>query len=114
MRLEAADAIAAQGLPVTEGNVVALPRRGGGDGDGPHLAASCKCLACGHEWVAVAPIGTTAFTCPKCDTQRGVSVSHVTPGEGVPIWHCGCGCWAFAIRQGGEAICLACGVAQRW
>lgn len=24
----------------------------------PHLAGTAKCLSCGHEWAAVAPVGT--------------------------------------------------------
>ena len=32
----------------------------------PHISGDARCLACKHEWVAVAPIGTIWLECPAC------------------------------------------------
>lgn len=37
----------------------------------PHLVGKATCLACSHEWTAVAPIGTLWLTCPECTLERG-------------------------------------------
>ena len=43
------------------------------EGYDPHLEGPAKCLACKHEWHAVARTGEDSvdMVCPKCDTRRG-------------------------------------------
>lgn len=37
----------------------------------PHLSGKARCLACKHEWVAVAPVGVVWMECPACTLERG-------------------------------------------
>ena len=57
----------------------------------PHINTYAACMDCGHDWVAVAPVGTKSFHCPKCASERGVVVDpndeeffkeFITGGEG--------------------------------
>ena len=79
-----------------------------------HMTGEAKCLACGHKWVSVAPIGTHEFQCPECQTMRGVYCYPLATG--LRVWTCsvdGCGCQHMAIAQhpdGAYTIaCLGCG-----
>lgn len=41
-----------------------------------YCAGQAECLKCGHEWVAVWPLGAEPLRCPKCgsdDTVREVA-----------------------------------------
>ena len=40
----------------------------------PHQATYVACLACGKDWVAVAPSETLHFQCLICNTLSGVKV----------------------------------------
>lgn len=40
----------------------------------PHLQGAARCLACKHEWQAVAPVGATDLKCPSCACLRGVYI----------------------------------------
>lgn len=72
----------------------------------PHLSGDAKCLACGHQWVAVAPVGTVWLECPACSLERGRYVAQVErPG---PHWHCGCGNDLFRVTPDGP-YCPNCG-----
>ena len=70
----------------------------------PHLSGTATCLACSHEWVAVAPLSAFELECPECGTMRGV-------------WHYpisnDCGCQHMTIevhKDGGYYIaCCKCG-----
>jgi Zn finger protein HypA/HybF involved in hydrogenase expression len=79
----------------------------------PHLSGKARCTACGHEWVAVAPVGTLWFDCPACHTERGLYVAPITDVDGSShIFLCPCGGDAFAIHLfDGVAIvhCVRCG-----
>ena len=77
----------------------------------PHMTGEAKCLACGHEWVAVAPIGTVAFECPKCGLDKGQTKYPCQPPEGSDIWECNCGSQTFFIRPTGF-MCTNCGVSE--
>jgi len=82
----------------------------------PHLAGNARCTACGHEWVAVAPIGSTWLRCPVCETERGLMKGPVQPNEGELTFSCNCGCDVFGIRSNETGnvwiYCVACGTVQ--
>lgn len=71
----------------------------------PHLSGEAKCLACGHAWVAIAPIGETCLECPECGTYRGVFNGNPLGEE---HYECKCGCSHFAILPGFRFRCLHC------
>ena len=75
------------------------------------LSGPAVCLGCRHEWPGEAPIGVTAFQCPKCGTKRGVFKLLVGVTSG--FWRCDCGNDAFELRRDG-AHCLVCGVKSTW
>lgn len=75
--------------------------------DGPHISGNAKCLACKHEFTAVAPVGTTDLTCPECLLERGVWAYPLTPADG-KIWQCSCGGFHFFILLNGY-MCVSCG-----
>jgi rubredoxin len=58
----------------------------------PHMTGDARCLVCGHEWVAVAPIGTLWLECPKCTAHMGRFMGPVHRPE----------------RAGGQFICGIC------
>lgn len=55
----------------------------------PHLSGAAVCLACKHEWVAVALVGTVWMECPACSLERGRYKGSVNVGG--DHWHCHCG-----------------------
>lgn len=80
----------------------------------PHHTGPAVCLACGHEWVSVAPIGVYELECPSCLTMRGVyrlPLGHLGPDYAV--WTCKCGYEhmdIFAHKDGGWwIVCARCG-----
>ena len=70
----------------------------------PHLTGSAHCLACKHEWEAVAPVGTVWLECPNCTSLKGTLRTPAYPEDDVPILMCGCGCELFVILKD----CLQC------
>jgi hypothetical protein len=91
-----------------------------GEDDGPHLSGDARCNGCGHEWVAVAPIGSAdspfgELACPACNALKGVLVRHcIYEREGFQHWHClSCRGLLFSIvlRTDGEPMicCANCG-----
>lgn len=74
----------------------------------PHRAGEARCLQCGHEWVAVAPVGETRLECPECKTDKGVFQGLCYPQDGY-IWRCNCGNELFLIMPDGK-LCPVCGV----
>lgn len=76
----------------------------------PHMTGTVRCLACGHNWHAVAPLGTLFLECPECHTEKGVWHRPVIPET---YWRCHCGCAAFSLSDT-NAYCMACGVTQVW
>lgn len=92
------------------GNVVSLAERRAADT--PHLAGQARCLACRHDWIAVAPVGVVWLECPSCGGHRGFFGGPCEPAEGEERWECGtCGCQVFYI---GPTVtrCCGCGLAQ--
>lgn len=73
-----------------------------------HIAGEAKCLACQHEWVAVAPVGCIGLECPKCGTERGVYKYPCLPHKEEKIWKCNCGNFLFVVTPAGY-FCPNCG-----
>ena len=77
----------------------------------PHTAGPAKCLACGHEWVAVALIGDLALKCPSCHSDRGIRDGMILHGD-EPHWTCNCGNSHFLITPN-RVYCQNCGLDQK-
>jgi len=77
----------------------------------PHLTGEARCVACGHTWVAVAPVGTKELECPECLTEKGLYRYNVVPNG--KIWECDCGCDLFFVLPTGFQ-CYQCGTEQRF
>lgn len=79
-----------------------------------HNAGPAKCLACKHEWVAVAPIGVDTFECPACGCFKGLYKGVAQRPEHL---HYTCGCKAqsqyFHLTDLGP-YCIACGNWADW
>ena len=75
----------------------------------PHLSGEAKCVACGHEWVAVCPVGVSFLECPKCGVFKGCMKYDVQRDGN--HWHCKCGGCEFRITPDGT-YCPACGAWQ--
>jgi hypothetical protein len=76
----------------------------------PHMSGEARCIACGHVWTAVAPVGTTWLECPECRTEKGLFTGACLP-EGGEMWTCECGCEVFFITP--HAVqCYNCGAHQ--
>lgn len=91
--------------------VVDFNRRGKEHTD-PHAEGDAICMNCGYEYIAVAPVGITAFECPKCHTERATFVHPLFKNQ--PHCKCGCGNKFFTIAFDGSVCCAACGRTQRW
>lgn len=78
----------------------------------PHLSGRARCLHCGHEWVAVAPVGTTILECPSCRLCKGAYQGLVAPSSS-HVWICSCKCDTFWLTPEG-AFCQLCGDIQNW
>jgi hypothetical protein len=76
----------------------------------PHIAGAAKCLTCGHEWAAVAEIGTVELCCPICNTWKGVFTGMTAPET---VWECNCGNQHFYIDPDGP-MCSRCGLRHEW
>lgn len=85
-------------------NVIQLHNREGS----PHMQGPARCVACGHKWEAVAPVGTKQLQCPKCHTLKGLFMNPVAPSEN-QIWTCACGCQLFFIGPK-YMHCYQCGI----
>lgn len=74
----------------------------------PHLSGMARCMACKHEWAAVAPVGTGELECPQCQCMRGVWQYNCTGRIGDQKFVCLCGCDVFRLTTI-ELMCTACG-----
>lgn len=80
----------------------------------PHLHGAALCLACGHEWVGVQPVGNKGDTldCTKCGSAKGVFKRFVAY-SGHPQWQCkACTGWLFTailIQEVPTVACATCG-----
>ena len=76
----------------------------------PHMAGKAMCLACRHEWLAVAPIGEIVLDCPNCGLGKGVYKNICCPEK---YWQCKCGCSHFFVTTD-ACICCLCGLGQKF
>lgn len=73
----------------------------------PHLAGKAICMACRHEFVSVAPVGSVLFDCPSCGAQKA-HMRFACVIDGKPTWNCTCGNDLFHITKEG-CYCPNCG-----
>jgi len=75
----------------------------------PHKEGTAICANCGHEWVAIAPLGVMELECPECRCMKGYFV-HPCEKE-AKHWTCNCGSILFSITPDG-VYCPNCGLDQ--
>jgi hypothetical protein len=63
----------------------------------PHMAGDARCMSCGHQWAATAPLGTYRLECPGCGLIHGAFVAAPMPEEGRSFWRCDCGSDLFML-----------------
>jgi hypothetical protein len=74
----------------------------------PHRSGRCRCLDCGHEWVAVRPASNPTpewMECPACGLEKGRPIGPYERSG--PHWVCDCGNDLFHIMPQG-AYCPNC------
>lgn len=74
-------------------------------------AGEAFCIACGHEWAAVAETGTLELECPSCKTMKGKYRFEFQPSPGSLVRECNCGNQLFYLTPEGH-LCANCGVYQ--
>lgn len=68
---------------------------------------AAKCMSCGHEFAAVAPIEPSQWlACPSCGLEKALMVFPVERPE--PHWECQCGSFLFYMTPD-WAYCPFCG-----
>lgn len=77
----------------------------------PHLSGKARCYDCGHNWVAVAPVGETRLECPDCHGGRGFWIEKALRGG--PHWRCACGSEHFCVTPD-FIYCPCCGKKQQF
>lgn len=78
----------------------------------PHWTGRCKCVGCGHEWEAVAPIGKMWVDCPCCNLPKGTPKFPFGGAVGDTVFTCNCGSEALTayFRKGLFRLrCMGCG-----
>lgn len=75
-----------------------------------HGQGAAFCIACKHEWQAVAPTGTIDMECPACGAHKGRWKFEFAPAT---AWHCLCGNPLFYMTTEGH-MCANCGVYQAY
>lgn len=76
----------------------------------PHISGEVVCLECRHEWMGVAPIGTTELECSECGTLKGAWKYMAAPEV---VFECNCGNQHFYIDPEG-VMCARCGSRQEF
>lgn len=79
----------------------------------PHGTGMALCIACLHEWMAVAPTGTIALECPSCHLHKGRWKFDFYPNEGQMVRSCNCGNQLFYLTPNGH-MCANCGTLQEY
>lgn len=77
------------------------------DSKRPHVSGQAKCVACGHEWVAVARAITDHLECPSCRLMKGAFANPVTRSD-LLYYICSCDSAVFYISEKGPH-CANCG-----
>lgn len=75
----------------------------------PHNEGAARCMACRHEWVAVAPAGQEDLECPSCGRMFGRFLYPFSPDTA--RWVCACDNDLFIVTPAGT-FCPACGTWQ--
>ncbi len=80
----------------------------------PHWEGPTHCVACHHEWHAVAPAGTDWLECPSCGLHKGRAKFAFAAGNDQPQLVCRCGCdvlYAYKPQHGAMPLvrCCNCG-----
>lgn len=79
-----------------------------------HKTGKARCICCGNEFVAVAPVGVHNMECTQCGQMMAFFVYPIQPDTGDLVWRCdNCKCEAFSqiIRNGKHCFwCVGCGV----
>jgi hypothetical protein len=78
-----------------------------------HGSGDAFCIACKHEWLAVAPTGTTQLECPECQTMKGRFKFEYAPSVGQMVRECNCGNQYFYLTPDGH-LCANCGIYQSY
>ena len=75
----------------------------------PHMSGAAHCVACHHEWMAVAPLGTHELECPACGGSKAYFAHPVMRGDEKFV--CNCGCDVFRIGRLIGPYCVNCATA---
>jgi len=80
-----------------------------------HIGGPCRCMNCGHEWVAVAPAGSPAgLECTECGLSKGVLREFIGADVGQERYVCNqCESDVYMIEPHG-AVCVGCGWLHTW
>lgn len=71
------------------------------------LRGTARCMACKHEWEAVAPVGTVSgLECPGCGSMKGCYLHEIIDGD--DLYVCNCGNDLMRINSAG-CYCANCG-----
>lgn len=73
----------------------------------PTMEGKARCLACDHDWIAVAPTGTASLECPSCGLNTGRYVNLAVRSDHAH-WECACGNDLFHLTPEGS-YCPVCG-----
>lgn len=79
----------------------------------PHQVGSAFCIACDHEWEAVAPVGIEVLECPSCRCVKGRFKFECAPAVGLQVRQCNCGNQLFYLTPQGH-MCPRCGTYQSY
>lgn len=77
----------------------------------PHNTGKARCMACGHEEIAVAPVGVVWMECSECHAMKSLFIGPCEI-EGAAHWTCNCGNDLFHATPEGF-YCPNCGEWQR-
>lgn len=83
-------------------NIIAFPGK-----PQPTITGGARCVHCEHEWVGVAPLGTSVLECPECHSMKGLFVWPVERPE--IAFKCLCGSMLFYLSPDSTS-CYQCGV----
>jgi hypothetical protein len=76
---------------------------------GPHSEGTARCIACRHEWTAVAPAGAYMLECPACSLNTGAYINAAHAAKGAEVLACSnCGCDLFFVMKPGVLRCHRC------
>lgn len=92
------------------GEVIAFGRP---EKEEPTACGEAFCIACGHEFVAVVPVGLEEFECPQCRTHKARYRFSFRPPAGSLVRKCCCDNDLFYLTPEGH-LCANCGTYQEY